>query len=243
VSICASVAQTNDEPAEAIRGVNALWRSSIAAWTALASSPATGDSIPEATLRKLFDPLQWAQVGGGEFDRGLDRLIEGAGSTTRSAFNQKVAIAQQLWLARHRDIAAYRAVVQKAWRAAFDQFARELAGADGDPIRTWRELADRWIRGANDALLQMQRTPEFLDAQRAMTRSAMDYRLQERAVAEALCDALHVPTRTEIDELQRTVCELRRELRALQRRVSDPPKSSTRAAPRVGPAKSAASGR
>ena len=50
-----------------------------------------------------------------------------------------------------------------------------------------------------------------------MLRSASDYRLQERKIAEAWCEACHIPTRTEMDEMQRTVTELRRELRALQR--------------------------
>ena len=50
-----------------------------------------------------------------------------------------------------------------------------------------------------------------------MLRSASDYRLQERKIAEAWCEAFHVPTRTEMDEMQRTVTELRRQLRALQR--------------------------
>ena len=55
-----------------------------------------------------------------------------------------------------------------------------------------------------------------------MLRSASDYRLQERKLAEAWCEASHMPTRTEVDELQRTVTELRRQLRALQRAKSPP---------------------
>jgi len=35
--------------------------------------------------------------------------------------------------------------------------------------------------------------------------------------------AFHVPTRTEMDEVQRTVTELRRQLRALQRAAAPPP--------------------
>ena len=50
-----------------------------------------------------------------------------------------------------------------------------------------------------------------------MLRAASDLQLQERRIAEAWCEAAHVPTRSEVDELQRTVTELRRELRMLRR--------------------------
>ncbi len=56
----------------------------------------------------------------------------------------------------------------------------------------------------------------FLEAQRKMTRSSAEYRLQEREIAEVFCEMHHIPTRSEVDELQRTVIELRRELRALK---------------------------
>ena len=37
-----------------------------------------------------------------------------------------------------------------------------------------------------------------------MLRAASDRHLQERRIAEAWCEAAHVPTRSEVDELQRT---------------------------------------
>ena len=80
-----------------------------------------------------------------------------------------------------------------------------------------------------------------------MLRSASEYRLQERAIAELWCAAFHVPTRTEMDEMQRTVTELRRQLRALQRAgasrpaVSHPPASQ--AAKRAPATKSRATAR
>ena len=40
---------------------------------------------------------------------------------------------------------------------------------------------------------------------------------RHREIAEAFCEMHHIPTRTEMDEVQRAVYELRRELRALHR--------------------------
>ena len=71
-------------------------------------------------------------------------------------------------------------------------------------------------------LVETHRTPEFLEAQRRLTRSGAECRLQEREIVEAFCEMQQTPTRTEMDEVQREVYELRRRLRALEQ-VRDSP--------------------
>ena len=78
------------------------------------------------------------------------------------------------------------------------------------------------------------RSEEFLEAQRRMLRSSSDQRLQERKISEAWCEAAQLPTRGEVDELQRLVIELRREVRTLRRGATAPeaekaPRGETRA--------------
>src|SRR5439155_23042345 len=108
------------------------------------------------------------------------------------------------------------------------------------PLKSGREFLDLWIATANACLLEMHRSDEFLEAQRKMTRSATEYRLQEREIAEAFCAMHHIPTRTEMDEVQRAVYELRREWRALRKEREDEaakpppaPSSSKRPAPKA----------
>ena len=104
-----------------------------------------------------------------------------------------------------------------AWSEAVKRFLQEINDTQGTPITTWRELIDVWIKTANETLLATHRTPEFLEAQRRLTRSGAECRLQEREIAEAFCEMQQTPTRTEMDEVQREVYELRRRLRALER--------------------------
>jgi hypothetical protein len=87
----------------------------------------------------------------------------------------------------------------------------------GEPITNGRQLLDLWLSTANGALLEMHRSEAFLEAQRRMTRSSAEYQLAEREIAEAFCEMHHIPTRTEMDEVERTVTQLRREIRALRK--------------------------
>ena len=104
-----------------------------------------------------------------------------------------------------------------AWNEAVKRFLREINDTQGTPITSWRELTDVWVKTANESLLETHRTPEFLEAQRRLTRSGAECRLQEREIVEAFCEMQQTPTRTEMDEVQREVYALRRRLRALER--------------------------
>jgi hypothetical protein len=84
-------------------------------------------------------------------------------------------------------------------------------------ITSWRAGLDLWLATANTRLLEMQRSNEFLEAQRRLLSASMDYRLKLREMAEELCELYQVPGRSEVDELARLVHELRREVRALKR--------------------------
>jgi hypothetical protein len=109
----------------------------------------------------------------------------------------------------------------------------------GEPITSGRAMLDLWLSTANKSLLEMHRSEEFLETQRKMTRSSTEYRLAEREIAEAFCEVHHIPTRTEMDEMQRAVTELRRELRALRKPAETAPAAKTRAAKPAPPRKRA----
>lgn len=239
------------QPAAAIesslRQAQELWRTSIEKLTALAPQGFAQPGNADEMLKALFDPGQWAQAAGrGPMDRAIEHLIEGPSYATLWTLDRKVLKAQTLRALWARDLAAWQMLMQRAWSEATRRFLREVNATDGPPIKSWRELTDLWIDIANATLTETHRTPEFLEAQRRLTRSSTDCRLQEREIAEAYCEMHHIPTRTEVDELQRTVYELRRDLRSLQRalRATEAASPSTTTAsanrPRKRPSRAAA---
>ena len=192
------------------------WAASLEKWTQLAQQgPGAASLTPEA-LRAIFVPSQWGGSAAGALDAGLRQLLEGPKYAVLYDFDRQWLELQQLALQRDKDIAAYQAVVMKAWNQAFQRFSAGFFSAGGEGAGTWREVADRWLATANDTLIEAHRSEEFIEAQRRMLRSLSDYRLQERKLAEACSAACHIPTRTEMDEMQKAVTELKRELRTLR---------------------------
>jgi polyhydroxyalkanoate synthesis regulator phasin len=194
-----------------------LMKRSMEEWATFAQEAWTqsGRFEPDM-LAKAFDPAEWRRAGS-RFDMGLEKLTEGPTFATLFDLDRKVLNAQKLWIDRTRDIEHYYEVVQGAWTRAYERFMKSIGEKDAAPIKSGRELLDLWLATANTALVEMHRSKEFLDAQRRMTRSSTDYRLAEQGIAEAFCEMHHIPTRTEMDEMQRSVTELKRELRALRR--------------------------
>lgn len=193
-----------------------FFNKSMEQWNALAQWPKDKGGLDANALKKLFDPAEWGRAGAGGFDLALEHLTEGPTYATLWDLDRKVLNAQRLSQQRLRDIAAYQAIMQDAWRSASERFFRAISDASRPPISSARELLDLWVATANETLIGMHRTPKFLEAQRNVTRSSAEYRLQERQIAETFCEVHHIPTRSEVDELQKTVVELRRQVRALQ---------------------------
>lgn len=196
------------------------WQDSIAKWTEHAKQQGLGKPLTPQALKDLFSPAQWSGTGAGTFDAGLRHVLEGPKYATLFDMDRQLLELQQLAARRDKDAAAFQAVVAKAWNTAFKRFSA-VALKEAPAGVSWRGLADRWLATVNETLIESQRSDEFVQAQSRMLRSASDYRLQERKIAEAWCESMHIPTRTEVDELQRTVTELRRQVRALQRAGAD----------------------
>ncbi len=199
-----------------------LMRRTMEQWSAFAKDAMAqkGAFDPEA-MKKLFDPAEWKRAGSN-FDMGLEKLTEGPTYATLFDLDRKMLNVQKLYMDRAKDGEVYWEVVQGAWNRALERFMKAINDAKGAPIRTGREMLDLWLATANGALVEMHRSKEFLEAQRRVTRSSTEYRLAEREIAETFCEMHHIPTRTEMDEVQRGVTELRREVRALRREIRGP---------------------
>ncbi|MEJ8847751.1 poly(R)-hydroxyalkanoic acid synthase subunit PhaE [Variovorax rhizosphaerae] len=209
--------ETAKSPMEAqFEALHATWKESIEKWAALAKEGSRPDALTPEALLALFSPARWSGPGADAFDTGLRAVLEGPKYATLWNMDRELLQLQQRAAERDKAVRAYHGIEQKAWNKAFERFTASFM-EKGETPSTWRGLTDRWLAIANDTLIEAHRTDEFVQAQSRMLRAASEYRLQERHLAEAWCMASHIPTRTEMDEMQRVVTELRRELR-LQRR-------------------------
>ena len=106
-------------------------------------------------------------------------------------------------------------------QAAFAERLKERGAAasqnTGAAPPVMNDAFDQWLAVLNTAMLGTMREEPYLAAQRRMVETGLEFRESLAALADEACEWLQLPSRTDFDDLARTVTELRRELRALKR--------------------------
>lgn len=115
----------------------------------------------------------------------------------------------------------YQLLFFKSWLEAWQQFSTAKDRGQVDGGSSAQEFVDSWLSFANTAMLQNQRSQEFLEAQRRMINSLTEYRVRERDLVEMYQEQAHVPTRTEVDDLSKSVYELKSEVRRLKKELGN----------------------
>ena len=228
----AGAAVPGAEAAKAMQALTEMWSSALGVSSALAGTlPAGGaeeEGTPAATLRRMADPRAWLSAGDG-VDEALQRLAEGPRLADAGEVERRLAKVSRAWLALRQRSAEHQAVVLEGWMRAGRDFARKLAeqGKDDAFATSPRRMLDLWVETANRALLDTQRSEPFLRGQAALLKASTDLRFAQRDIAEHYADSFGLPTRRELDDVHRSVTELRRELRALTRRARAEDESRT----------------
>src|SRR4051795_10308653 len=222
-----------------------LWSSASDLSSALTKNLHGADQanpLMAAMLAKVFDPRGWFSATN-EVDQTLQRMAEGPQLADLWNTERKFIAVFNAWVAMRRHSLEHNKVVLEAWMKAAGAFAKILnARADkGEALESWRAVLALWVETANEVLLETQRSEAFLSTQRDLVKASSELRLAQQDLAEFYSEMFGYPTRTELDDVHRTVTELRRELRAFKResRTSRPAVESTDSAARPTPRRTA----
>ena len=165
---------------------------------------AGGDSIVEATFRKIVDPRSW-MAGTGELDDVLGRMAEGPRFADLWEAERRYAGVLHAWMNLRRRHLEHNTVVLQAWLQAARRFTEQIAarsGAQANGLDARAALA-LWTDTANQELLEAQRSEPFLQTQAAMIRATTALRMAQQELVEYFGKQYGFPTRTELDDVHR----------------------------------------
>jgi hypothetical protein len=117
----------------------------------------------------------------------------------------------------------HQMVMTNGWTRAANAFMSRLGtGTEGSKAFTgkWRELSAIWIEIANSELIATQRSEAYLSSQRNLLKASTDLRLAQQELAAFYGEMFGLPMRAEIDDVHKSLTDLRREIRALKRSIS-----------------------
>lgn len=226
--------------AQANEAFTKLWSSALEMSQTISRNIQGGEKhnpVVEELLGKIFDPRAWFSGPDG-MDQMLRRMAEGPQLADLWNTERKMLVLFNAWAALRRRSLEHNTVMLQAWLQAAGKFAQDLnQKADRkEALGSWRDVLALWVETANTALLETQRSEPYLESQREILKASTDLRLAQQEMAKLYSEMFGYPTREELDDVHRTMTELRRELRALQRAQRD-------TEPKAAPAKPAAPSR
>ncbi len=117
----------------------------------------------------------------------------------------------------------YHMLVAEAWLIAMTKFQEALdeRSRTGDPITSLQELADAWFAIADPAFSEIFVEERFIRGQGKLLSATMELRLKQREIVEVISRSLDIPTRTEVDQVHKTIYNQRKELKALKKLLTE----------------------
>ncbi len=179
----------------------------------------SADGMTAELLQKIFDPREWLSATG-YMDETVRRLTEGPKFSDLGQIEGKILnLFRALSETRARSL-EQSTLVLAAWAKAVSEFANKLneAAATKKTFSSRSEIVSLWVEIGNRHLLEAQRSPPYLETQRALLQASSNLKLSQQDLGDFYNDVFGLPTRVEIDDLTRTVAELKRELRVEKRR-------------------------
>lgn len=167
----------------------------------------------------LLEPANWTKYAPEQLRVILQSIAEGPKFADLATPQHEAAETWRETLDYTQAAADMGKVMQDAWVRTYGRFNKDYSIEDLKAPNP-EEAMNAWLGAANHELLDTQRSPEYMDAQRRMIRSSTEIKARQKDLAEAWSEMYQMPTRTEMDDLTKTVHELRRELRKVKRELA-----------------------
>lgn len=202
------------------------WQGFVKAWapgwdpaTAMATGTADMFNKGRDAMFSLFDPSTWMAQSPDQ----LKTILQGIANAPQFADlvmpQTDMATAWQETLDFQEATADFAKIMHEAWQRSYTEYSKAFSLEDLQSGKKMTEALDAWLKIANTELLDTQSGKEFMDAQKKLMGTATRLKKRQSEAAQKWAESYQMPTRAEIDDLTKTVTELRREVRELKRKL------------------------
>ncbi len=172
-----------------------------------ASRSGEGDS---STLLELIN-LSWEI-----YEKTFSSILQIPSLGYSRELNAKLFQSFESWINFYQASFDYQIMLVDVWVRALEELIR-LIGSEEKEIHNWRQLLQAWSKVFDRVFAQTFRSGEALATQGKFLNAAMTSRLHHQQLVEVLQKINDLPLRSEVDEVHRSIYELRKEVKALKK--------------------------
>jgi hypothetical protein len=171
-------------------------------------------------LRRIVDPRVWLGAGD-DVEEALQRMAQGPRLADLWDTERRYAKVFQAWMTLRRRGLEHQAVVLQGWTTAARRFADRLAelSSKGEAPATQRTRSTSGSGPRTGRCWRCSAPSATSTPRRRLLKASTELRLAQQEVAEYYGQMFGLPTRTELDDVHKSLTEMRRELRATQRQL------------------------
>ena len=179
----------------------------------------TEPNPPDLEVTHDFFDL-WLKAYEATFGRMIDVPALGPSRERVEKAHKNVDITVNLYTTWMQSIASFQSVFAEATRRTQAQVASMEEG--GQPIQSSKDFYELWMQTYSETFKEFLRSPDFASDLHKMTSLSMDYKKSNQEMLEEnVLKPMALPTKSELEEIDKEVYELKRQVRKLTKQVQE----------------------
>ena len=168
----------------------------------------------------LFEPINFYW---NIYEKTVGSFLQSPTLGYTREFNHKLLGGFDSWINFYKASFDYQLVLLNVWAKAFDELMRELAASEGKSrtIQNWRQFLQVWSSLFDRVFAETFRSQDTVKIQGKFLNAALTYRLHQQQLMEVFLKMNDLPTRSEVDEVHRSIYEMRKEIKSLKKAVAE----------------------
>ena len=168
----------------------------------------------------LFEPINFYW---NIYEKTVGSFLQSPTLGYTREFNHKLLGGFDSWINFYKASFDYQLVLLNVWAKAFDELMRELATSEekSRTIQNWRQFLQVWSSLFDRVFAETFRSQDTVEIQGRFLNAALSYRLHQQQLMEVFLKINNLPTRSEVDEVHRSIYELRKEVKSLKKALAE----------------------
>jgi polyhydroxyalkanoate synthase subunit PhaE len=172
-----------------------------------------------------FNNLYWNRFYEEAFGNWLQAPLLGL----PREINRKLLDGFEAWRALYQASTNYQILLADIQVRSFETLMKKLVAIaeKGQPVKDWRQFQDLWSVVSDEVFEATFCQPENLKIRGQFINSLNNYRLQQQQLMQLYLKAMNLPLRSEVDEIHKTIYELRKEVKSLKKALAEKEATNT----------------
>jgi class III poly(R)-hydroxyalkanoic acid synthase PhaE subunit len=157
------------------------------------------------------------------YDKGIGSFIKSPLLGPTREINAKILAGFDAWKDLYQASTNYQVLLAEIQVKSFEELIKELAARNekGEIVKDWKEFQTLWSQTVDKVFEEAFQQEDNLKVRGSFINSLNQYRIKQQEINEFYFELLNIPTRKEVDEMHKTIYELRKEVKALQKQLEN----------------------